>query len=219
MSVFFTPKYILWKSIFVSCGSKERKYGALNVVDFTVFSYFVRYKGTLDYITNMIWCWKFFGKNNYFYSIAWMCMILIEYRSFFVKFFLVFAVFDGVNTISFSCELFTWYRFQYLFDCCWLFSSNAEDTYIDTIPHRKITVTRDIFCWVVDIGHVVMLRVLDNEANKITSWCKIYSIFKYIIFDSGVILEKGGNFCASHKFRTRWPPFSKFSVMLMNIFR
>ena len=37
MSVVFTLKYILGLSIFVSDGNKERKNGALNVVDFAIF--------------------------------------------------------------------------------------------------------------------------------------------------------------------------------------
>ena len=37
MSVVFALKCILGKSIFVSGGSKERRNGALNVVDFFIF--------------------------------------------------------------------------------------------------------------------------------------------------------------------------------------
>ena len=38
ISVVFTLKDILGLSIFVSVGNEERKYGALNVADFAIFS-------------------------------------------------------------------------------------------------------------------------------------------------------------------------------------
>ena len=66
MSVVFTLKCILERSIFVSGGIKELRNGVLNVVDFSIFSSFEiiesyqsDWMGTLDYITNMIWYWSF----------------------------------------------------------------------------------------------------------------------------------------------------------------
>ena len=54
-------------------------------------------------------------------------------------------------------------------------------------------VPRAIVCLMVDIGHVVLLAVLGNNDNRITSWLKSYSDFKCIIFDKGVILEINSN--------------------------
>ena len=48
-------------------------------------------------------------------------------------------------------------------------------------------VPRDIVCLLGDIGHDVMLTVLENEVNSSTSWWKSYSNLKYVIFDKGVV--------------------------------
>ena len=47
MSVVFTLKYMLGLSIFVFGGSKERKNGALNVVEFPIFSSFEKLSYTI----------------------------------------------------------------------------------------------------------------------------------------------------------------------------
>ena len=47
----------------------------------------------------------------------------------------------------------------------------------------------DIVCWLGDIWHVVMFKVLCNNSNRITSWWEINRDFKYIIFNSGVIRD------------------------------
>ena len=46
---------------------------------------------------------------------------------------------------------------------------------------------RDIFCLLGDIGRVLKLAILGNNVNRIISWWKIYSNFKYIIFDEGLV--------------------------------
>ena len=72
MSVVFILKYILGQSIFESGGSKDRKNGALNVVDVYIFSEFEKNrvitlisKRDIYYISNSIWCCRFCRKNIY----------------------------------------------------------------------------------------------------------------------------------------------------------
>ena len=47
----------------------------------------------------------------------------------------------------------------------------------------------DIICLLVDIGRVVILKLLVNDDNSITSQWKIYSNIKCIIVDEGVGLR------------------------------
>ena len=86
-------------------------------------------------------------------------------------------------------ELLNLYSLQNLLNCCWLFSTNAKDTYIGPVYCRKITVPRDIVYWLGDILHVVMFTLLYNNTERSSSWWKINSDFKYIIFDEGMVWE------------------------------
>ena len=54
MSVVFTLKYILFLSIFVAGGSKERKNGALKVVDVAIFSYFENIESHQSYLRGIL---------------------------------------------------------------------------------------------------------------------------------------------------------------------
>ena len=150
-------------------------------------------EGTLDYITNTICCWRFCRNTNCFVNYILDVSYFIEYRYIFLNIcsdnVLVSVGYNYVNPIAFYCELSTWYILQDLFVCCWLLSSNAKDPYIRPIYSRKTMITRASVCWLVDIGHVVMLKVFGNDANMSTSLWKIYSNFKYTIFDEGVIWE------------------------------
>ena len=70
ISVEFTLKDILCLSVIMFCGRKDYKNGALNVVDIDTFSYsenrviLFRSDKTLDYISNINWCWRLFRNNN-----------------------------------------------------------------------------------------------------------------------------------------------------------
>ena len=82
-------------------------------------------------------------------------------------------VYNDIKPIVFSYDYLTWYSFQDLLDCCWLFSSNTKYPYISPISCGENTVPRDIVCLSVDIVHVVIITVLGNYANMINFWWKI----------------------------------------------
>ena len=45
----------------------------------------------------------------------------------------------------------------------------------------------DVIFLLVDIGHIVMFKVLCYNSNGSASWWEIEIDFKYIIFDEGII--------------------------------
>ena len=118
MSVVFTLKGILGLIIFVFGGNKERKNGAHNVVDVAIYHGLknwvipFRYERNIEYIYNMIWCWRFCSKTNYFVPNGLDVSDLIEYASIILNIgsdnVLIFAGCDDMYPVAFYCELLNW---------------------------------------------------------------------------------------------------------------
>ena len=82
--VFFALKYILGRVILclVVVKNVEMVHLMWCIFNFlTICKYWIlpfRSKDSLDFITNMIWCWMLCRKNNYSYPLDWMCLILLN---------------------------------------------------------------------------------------------------------------------------------------------
>ena len=127
--MFYLPlKISLYGVLLVFGVSKERRNGALNVTDFSIFTQFANIESNHSYLmglltTQSIWygvgC--FLGRLTSFplflkcvlFDWIWICFL--EYFSYNV---FVSTRCDGVVPIAFYCEMLTWYILNELWYCC-----------------------------------------------------------------------------------------------------
>ena len=137
----------------------------------------------------MIWCWKFYRKNNYFvpYSVSVSCFIEDRYVFFNICScnVLVSAGYGDMNPIEFYCDLLTLYSFHSFLDCWRLFSSVLRIHTLGIFITGKPRFQGLLIFRLLYRIHVVMLTVLVNDSNRSTSWWKSYSNFKLIILMKG----------------------------------
>ena len=152
----------------------------------------------------MIWCFGFW----FFFPVAWMCpiwfnmdmfpwwfvlKILLSLRSVNIWILLHFPVIFWLGIASMNCGTNVGHFLPIMRICVLVLFLSGEAR-----SHGLL------FFWLGVIGHVVMLAVLGDDANRSNFWCKSCSHFKYIVFDEGVLWEiffwcwKGINICASH---------------------
>ena len=119
--------------------------------------------------------------------LIWFDMVLFSWRYVFRSFFALHAC---MTLIIMDLNVICWLDMYDM--ACGMgvgYSLPMIRTHTIVYLSQRKAVPWDIICWLGDIGHVVIIRVLVKYANRSISWCKSYSDLKYIIFGEGMVWE------------------------------